>query len=606
MCGISGIISKSNAPIDQERIERINDLIHHRGPDDVGYYFGRNFVFGHRRLSIIDLSARGHQPMCYLNRYWITYNGEIYNYLEIREELLKKGYSFNSDSDTEVILAAYAAYGPDCLKKFNGMWAFAIYDAIDDVIFMARDRFGVKPFYYQDGAQEFVFGSEIKQLLALQTCVRANQEVVIESLLTHFEGHTEDTFFKDVKCLPQGHYIIYNLATHSRYMYQYYQLEINERISGLSYDDAIEGFKSLFKDAVRLRLRSDVVVGTCLSGGLDSSAISSVAAHLYRAATGNVFTGIHAKSTERQTDESEFARKVAQYLSIDLLVVEPSIEDFINTIDEVVYTQEEPFGSPSMFMGWHVFNKAKTHNCTVMLNGQGGDEILLGYERYYSAFLKALPPTRFLREIYWQSKNSKLNLANLLMYYFYFTNSNLRIQRLKLRSLLRPEVKDAHDFSYVKRSAENFRNIDTLQIYEICTLQLPHLLRYEDRNSMRHSIETRLPFLDYRLVEFGVSIIPELKIKDGWTKYILRKTVEDLLPKGITWRKTKLGFQAPEETWFTAYEVGMKKEIAGSFILSEIANKKKLLDSFHKLPSWEKWNYFNMAAWERVYKVNWA
>jgi asparagine synthase (glutamine-hydrolysing) len=605
MCGISGIIDRKNRPIDPALIERLSDLVIHRGPDDKGYYFGSNFAFGHRRLSILDLTEHGHQPMVYQNRYWITYNGEIYNYLELRTELESIGFMFQTRTDTEVILAAYTKWGVNCLHRFNGMWAFAIYDSVNEKLFIARDRFGVKPIYYMDTEDQFAFGSEIKQLLTLQLSVHANRRLVIESLLTSFDGHTTETLFEGIKSLPQSHYGIYDLKAHTFKIERYYELKIDPTVGRLSMEEATFRFRELLEDSVSIRLRSDVRVGTCLSGGLDSSAISGIASQLYNFAEFERFTAIHAKSIDAERDESRHARAVADHFGMDLHVVAPGIADFVTTIDELVYTQEEPFGSPSMFMGWHVFRKAKELNCKVMLNGQGGDEALLGYERYFVAYLKSLSLLRFLREMRAQARNSRLRLSDVFMYYFYFTNATLRIQRLKHRSLIRQGIKDGHDFTTVRKSADSFKNLDDLQIFEIATLQLPHLLRYEDRNSMRHSIETRLPFLDYRLVEFCISIRPELKIRDGWTKYVLRKAMEDKLPESITWRKDKFGFEAPERTWFNAYLSEMKKEISGSRILAEITNHKRLIDSFSSLSFTERWKYFNLAAWERVYGVQW-
>lgn len=605
MCGISGIISQRPDSELRRKIESMNALVRHRGPDDEGFFVSDNLALGHRRLAIIDLSARGHQPMCYRDRYWITYNGEVYNYPEIREQLAVLGCRFETATDTEVILAAYATWGEDCLRRFNGMWAFAIYDAKEGTVFMARDRFGVKPFHYAETAVAFAFGSEIKQLLPLQPVVRANRRMLVEAMLTYLDGHTEETYFRGVKSLLPGHTLTYRLATHSYTVKRWYQLRCNPDVGRLSYAEAAERFAVTFSDAVKIRLRSDVIVGTCLSGGLDSSATSAVAAAMYTKAAGRRFAAVHARSIDKATDESQHARSVAQHLDLELHEVEPTTEDFANTTDEVVYTQEEPFGSPSMFMGWHVFKEARLRGCKVMLNGQGGDEVLLGYERYFAAFLRAVNPLRFVRELFLQSRHSSVRPTELLLYLLYFTNADLRIRRLKSRSLLLPQIKDAHDFEYIRRSARSFRKLDELQLFEIGTLQLPHLLRYEDRNSMRHSVETRLPFLDYRLVELGVSIAPDYKIRDGWTKYVLRKGVEPMLPRDIVWRRDKLGFQAPDRIWLKARMRQMKAEVAASRILAEIADRNLLLDRFERLSHKEQWSYFNLAAWERIYKVQW-
>ena len=605
MCGISGIINKNNLFVEKPLIKRINDLICHRGPDGEGFYFGSSFAFGHRRLSIIDLTEHGSQPMSYKHRYWITYNGEIYNYLEIKEELINLGHSFVSNCDTEVILAAYDEWGSKCLSRFNGMWAFAIYDSQKDIIFFSRDRFGIKPLYYSNKSDRFIFGSEIKQLLALQESIRANRQVIIESLLTSIDGHTEETYFADVYSFPSSHFALYDLKRHSFKIERYYELKVNHEIKSLQLNTAKIKFRELLDDSIKLRLRADVKVGTCLSGGLDSSVTSSIASGFYHQLNDQKFIGIHAKSSDAESDESNFAKIVSKHLNLDLHIVEPNTDDFLNKIDELLYTQEEPFGSPSMFMGWHVFEKAKKLSCKVMLNGQGGDEVLLGYERYYASFLKSISFLKFFKEAKAISKNSKLSFKNLILYNFYFTNYRLRINRLKKRSFILSKIKDSYDYDTIRKSTKSFRDIEELQLLEISTLQLPHLLRYEDRNSMRHSIETRLPFLDYRLVEFGISIVPELKIQNGWTKYILRKATADLLPASISWRKDKKGFEAPEKTWIGTSTEMMKSTIRESKILSQIVQVEKLLIEFDTLPFKRRWSYFIIAAWEKKFNVIW-
>lgn len=606
MCGISGLISKTDRLIEPSLIHRITDLIAHRGPDGCGYYFGPNFALGHRRLAILDLSDHGTQPMTYKEgRYWITYNGEIYNYLEIREELKRKGYRFESTTDTEVILAAFDCWGSGCCNRFNGMWAFAIYDRDAGTIFLARDRFGVKPLYYGETPDHFIFGSEIKQLLAVQRTVRANRHVVVESLLTSIDGHGSETFFDGILSFPSAHHATYDLLTHRLDIERYYELGVDRAFSALSLDDAVHQFQALFEDSVRIRLRSDVRVGTCLSGGLDSSAASAVASRLYRPHGREQFIGIHAKSIDAERDESAFARLAATHAGIALHTVKPTTADFLATVDELIDTQEEPFGSPSMFMGWHVFQRAKALGCKVMLNGQGGDEVLLGYERYFATFLRSVPLPRVVPELLALARNSKLSITELLKYGGYFTSPTLRIHRLRRRSALRPEVKANFSFELVRRSVASFASVEALQLSEIRTVQLPHLLRYEDRNSMRHSIETRLPFLDYRLVEFAISIAAKHKIHQGWSKYILRKAMEDELPAEITWRRDKLGFEAPERTWMERGLDGMRQEVAASSILADITELGRLVERFHTLPLRRRWAYFMIAAWERRQNVVW-
>lgn len=605
MCGIAGLIDKRGGQADPAVIRRMTDAVAHRGPDADGYYFGRSFALGHRRLSILDLSAHGLQPMSYRDRFRLIYNGEIYNYIEIRSELERLGHAFGSGTDTEVILAAYAEWGPACCKRFNGMWAFAIFDSQAETIFLSRDRFGVKPLYYVSTPEVFAFGSEIKQLLPLLGSVRANREVVVKALLTSIDGDDEQTYFDGVMSFPQAHYGIYDLRRHVLAVERYYQLGVDDAYADLSRGEAVAEFRNLFTDSVRIRLRSDVRVGTCLSGGLDSSAISGLASRMYHEAGHARFIGIHAKSMDAETDESRFARIAADHLAIDLHVVEPGVADFLATIDDLTDTQEEPFGSASMFMGWHVFQRAAELGCKVMLNGQGGDEVLLGYERYFAAYLTSVPLRRMLAEARAQASNSRLSLKDVLLYGLYFRSAAVRAARLKRRSFLRGDISDSHGFEEVRRSAKSFRNVTDLQLLEIGSLQLPHLLRYEDRNSMRHSIETRLPFLDYRLVELCLSISPDFKIHQGWTKHLLRQAMTDTLPPEIAWRRDKMGFEAPMRSWIGAAMPRMKSEVAASPILRRITDHQRLCDSYENLPLAEAWRYFNFAVWERRFGVTW-
>lgn len=385
MCGISGVINKNNYKIKKEEIKSINDLIYHRGPDDEGFYFGKNFAFGHRRLSILDLSSDGHQPMTYLDKYVITYNGEVYNYLEIKEELQKDGYTFCSHTDTEVILASYDKWGENCVNRFNGMWAFAIYDKEKNIIFCSRDRFGVKPFYYTEIDNNFVFGSEIKQLLEFYEDRYVNKKVLMNYLVIGYENYNNETFFENIFKLQQSHNLIYNLTDHTYFEKRYY--DIKNEILNINENESIELYNEKLFQSVKLRLRSDVKVGTCLSGGLDSSSIAGIASILNKKVTDEKFVAIHAKSTEKKSDESNYAKKVAEHCNLELNIIEPSKRDFVEVLDEVIYTQEEPFRSPSIIMQYFVMKKAKDIGCTVLLDGQGGDETLLGYERYYPAYL---------------------------------------------------------------------------------------------------------------------------------------------------------------------------------------------------------------------------
>jgi asparagine synthase (glutamine-hydrolysing) len=421
-------------------------------------------------------------------------------------------------------------------------------------------------------------------------------------MLTKYDDHKAETYFLDVLSLQPSHFMIYDLKNHTKLINRYYSLKPDDNLKNMSFHEITNSFKNLFIDAIKLRLRSDVKVGTCLSGGLDSSAISSIASKIYKEQANEKFIGINAVSTDKHNDESSFAQIVSDYCDIDLIKVKPSFDDFVKNIDELVYTHEQPFGSPSMFMGYHVFEKAKELNCKVMLNGQGGDEVLLGYERYFTSSLKMTRPISFFKEVFSQAANSRLGVLRVLANFLYFRFSHFRISYLKKRSLLKEEFKNTKLFDSVKKSCNSFSDPLRLQTIEITELQLPHLLRFEDRNSMRHSIETRLPFLDYRLVEFCIAIPLKYKIFNGWTKYILRKSLVGILPEEIVWRKNKFGFEAPT-SWVSQFTDEMLTEVMNSNLLKYYCDMDKLESNYHKLGEWDKWMYFNIARWEKVFKI---
>lgn len=604
MCGISGIINKSESSVKKEEIKRMNDLISHRGPDDEGFYYEKSFSFAHRRLSILDLSSDGHQPMNYMDKYTITYNGEVYNYIEIKEELLKDGYSFKSNTDTEVILASYDKWGEKCVDKFNGMWAFAIYDKVKDIIFCSRDRFGIKPFYYTEVDKKFIFGSEIKQLLEFYEDNIVNKTILIDYLLYGLEEHTNETFFENIYKLEQSHNLIYDLNTNKFSIYKYFDLEIDDTLNSLNEKDSIEQLHNKLESAIDLRLRSDVRVGTCLSGGLDSSSIAAIASKKYFEKTNEKFIAIHAKSIEKKTDESHFAREVAKHCNLNLIEVEPQLDDITNNIEEVVYTQEEPFGGPSIFMQYFVMKKARENNCIVMLDGQGGDETLFGYEGYFSFyFASLLSKLKFFKYI-----NEIKNLPT-------FKISKKRIVRDSFIVLFRNKlsyieqlVRKKKTFIKIKNDRKRlnhlfeFKKFKDFQKRELMIRNLPHLLRYEDKNSMRHSVETRLPFIDYKFVQSAVNMNDSLKFKNGYLKYLLRKVVDNLLPKSIVWRTNKFGFEAPTDMWIESHKDIMIDKIKNSIILENTVEINEKMFSNKSL----LWKMYNIAIWEKVYGVKFA
>jgi asparagine synthase (glutamine-hydrolysing) len=597
MCGISGIVNINNNKVDKFEIEEINNLIQHRGPNGEGFYFGENFAFGHRRLSIIDLSEEGSQPMFYDDKYIIIFNGEIYNYIEIKEELQENGINFKTKSDTEVILASYDFWGQDCIKYFNGMWSFCIYDKHKGTLFCSRDRYGVKPFYYTIIDNKFIFGSEIKQLLYFNKDRYANINLMVDYLVGYDEHNINDTFFEGIHKLPASHNLIYDLSNHEFKLEKYYELIVNHNIRKLNLKESLELVEEEFKRSIKIRMRSDVMVGTCLSGGLDSSTIASYASKVY-VNSENKFTAIHAKSVDKDTDESEFAKIVADASNIDLIIVEPGEEAFFNVINDIIKIHEEPFSGPSLYMQYFVFKKARQNNCIVMLDGQGGDEVFLGYERYYLATLKylsLLDKIRLITSITKYTRYSYKQIIALLFFYrFPWIHSFFQKNRAKF---IKKEYLKFLSLSEFDANLKNYKNIDFLQKSELFQFVLPQLLKVEDKNSMANSIESRLPFLDYKLIETVYSVNNSYKIQKMWSKYLMRTMIENKLPDSIVWRRKKIGFAAPTDTWLKNKRFFLE-EIEKSLILKQILNyiPTSISDGL-------MWKLYNISVWEREFEV---
>ena len=429
MCGIAGIIC-SDAPgrdLQQLRIEKMTNVIAHRGPDGEGHYFGDRLALGHRRLSIIDLSPGGAQPMTWNGMYTITYNGEIYNYIELRNELQALGFQFSSQSDTEVILAAYHQWGDVCVKKFNGMWSFAIFDTIKNILFCSRDRFGVKPFYYTREPGYFAFGSEIKQLLSIQDHnPNINEQIAVNYLVYNMMDHDDQTFFQNIFKLQGGHNLIYNLNTFTFTIDSYYEISYRQEIEKLSDHEAFELYSGELFRSVNYRLRSDVKVGTCLSGGLDSSSIAATASKIHRQTSNIPFCAITAESTQKEYDETSYAKLVAESAGLDWYLTKPEKNDFVSNLDEVIYTQEYPIIGPTVFMQYFVMKKAKESGITVILDGQGGDESLLGYSRYIPSILFEKGYRSFFWNIGQIKENYSVSIVEIIKNLVYLTTPRVR------------------------------------------------------------------------------------------------------------------------------------------------------------------------------------
>lgn len=603
MCGISGILSLENRKISKRDLNIMNDMIIHRGPDSGGNFIEDNIALGNRRLAIIDLNASSDLPFFYKDQYVLVYNGEIYNYLELKDELISIGHSFITNSDSEVLLTSFVEWGEDCLEKFNGMWAFAIWDRKNKKLFCSRDRFGIKPFYWSSYNGNIYFGSEIKQIRKLNLGKRCNFEELSLFLYSGCTDSSSNTFFEGIQSLPPGHNLTVDrdgvLDINSWY-------SIRNKIKILNSPSDPDEFRFLLKKSIKLRMRSDVDICSSLSGGLDSSSIIALISELLSDTKSlKTLTAIHAKSSERLFDESGYAEMAAKSANCDFLLLEPSYDDFIKVMNHLIYFQDEPFASKSIFMQYFVMQKAKNIGCKVMLDGQGADEILLGYARFFlvtlfSYFGKKELMGSIKHLILSIRNNTQINPQNLIRYIFGSMNGNLRSRYSKYRmSFLNLSTESTRDL-YKNIASAKYDPIES-QIIEIEKNSLPQILRTEDRNSMAHSIEARVPFLDYNLVEYCLNLELAEKVKDGWTKYPIRNS--KIIIDDLAWRKSKLGYDAPEDSWDMKYSSYMLDKVKNSHFIKQITNIKKLSNNWYKISSKERWRIFNACVWQEINRV---
>jgi len=607
MCGIAGIVGLGGQTIQREMLVDMVNRVAHRGPDGEGTLLEGPVGLGHRRLAIVDLSLDGRQPMTDLKgENTVVFNGEIYNHVELRRELVEMGHMFASSSDTEVLLAAYVQWGEACVSRFNGMWSFAILDRRRNRLFCSRDRFGKKPFYFVRTGEYFAFGSEIRQLLPFLARREAHRETVLQFLVGSVAEPLDQSFFAGVRKLPGGHNLVLDLGTREFSIFRYYELSRDASVAALSLDDAVERFSSLLEDAVRIRLRADVPVGTCLSGGLDSSSVATLAARQYHAIADGPFAAITSASELAGSDETEYARQVVQHNQLRWHLVRPEYPDFAGSLDDVMLAQEEPFPSPSVVMQYFVMQAARQNGMTVLLDGQGGDETLLGYERYFAAHYLAQARTKGWGHTFYDVvRNSRNNALmapwRVLAYFAYFNSARVRWSVYRRRH---PYLRDLPDMlPGLQQYAEASGNVFGLQRLEIERTNLPALLRYEDKNAMWHAVETRLPFLDYRLVEFSLSLPGDAKIADGWTKYVLRQAMAGRMPDSIVWRRNKMGFEAPASKWFAQHRQVMRDTILGSHVLDQLGRPGAMERQYDALDPLTRWRLFAVAKWERLFNV---
>ncbi len=614
MCGISAIFSKE--ALDENLIKEMNYQIKHRGPDNDGVLsiFNNKCLLGHRRLSIIDLNNQSNQPMSY-GDYSIVFNGEIYNYIELKEELINNGYIFQTDSDTEVILAAYDKWKEKCIERFNGMWAFIILDKQNMKAFISRDRFGVKPLYYWwfNNGSGIAFGSEIKQFTVLPGWKAIlNNQKAYEFLNWDILDHTNETLFKNVYQIQSGEYAICDLNTLNLYKNKWYSLpeeiEFNNK-------NVLKEFKARLLNSISLRLRSDVSIGACLSGGLDSSTIVSIVSKYFN----SELKTFSSCSNIKQYDEKEYIDTVInKYNDIQPNFVFPQDKDLFEEIDNIIWFQDEPFCSTSVFAQWSVFKEAKDNNIKVMLDGQGADEILAGYHSFFYPHLVYLLKKKKIIKFF----DECCNMKKLYGYgYFYIVKNILsmllpQILRVYLRSIfggknLKPSWL-SHKFVYSPKDpffelGSKCTSVKQLSKSQLSGANLQKLLHWEDRDSMAHSVESRLPFLDFQFVEFVLRTDDCLKIDQGHTKSILRKTMMNILPEKILNRTDKMGFVTPEQIWIINNLDKIISEIKNNNLAKKIFNIDEIVDDRfikNKSNSNLLWKIFILLRWLKVYDVD--
>ena len=567
MCGISVIVGRSGDLAAEQACRLATEAVIHRGPDGMGCHqvgsaedrSGSSSVWmGHTRLAIVDLTSGGRQPMSTPDqRYSIVYNGEVYNHRELRENLISEGVSFQSHCDTEVVLQAYVKWGALALDRFNGMFSFVIHDAQEKRLFVARDRFGIKPLYYwqmPDGG--LAIGSEIKQFTVLPNWrAELSHQGAYDYVAWGFTDHTEGTLFSGVKQLLPGHRLSYDVEGGHLICQPWYRLSERKYTGTMS--QAVEACHYLLREAVSLRLRADVEVGSCLSGGLDSSSIVCLVNELLGDSAVKQQKTFTAASRVAAVNERHYAEAVAHACCVEGHYCYPESDGLLSDLSDVLWHQDEPFGSTSIYAQWCVFRSAKTAGIKVMLDGQGADEQLGGYHGFFKSHCVDL-----LKELRWIALSRELAAIRRL-HGLSSTGVGVIGQMLprRLRGYLRRHIAGVSDGSRLVRLAglaveerHPFERVagatfDAQRRLQLASASVPALLRYEDRDSMAHSIEARTPFLDHRLVEFLMSLPGEYLIKNGMTKAVLRAAMRGVLPEKIRTRVDKIGFATPEEVW---------------------------------------------------------
>lgn len=661
MCGIFACLARGK-PLTLGDIVAANNAARHRGPDDEGYVVinhgsasplggdettsgafsvelpyaanshwstGKDEPFdialGQRRLSVVDLSAAGHQPMCDpTQRVWLTYNGEIYNYRELRDELQAAGFQFRSDTDTEVVIAAYQKWGDDCLRRFNGMWAFVLVDVPRQRIFAATDRFGIKPLYvWSSPSGNLFFASELKQFERLpEWSPRLHVAAGHEFLVNGRFNHVRQSLVESVEKLVGGESCTVSLDPYKQNaptFCKWYTLRDETTYEGSIENGAAE-FRDLFTDSIRLRLRADVKVGSCLSGGLDSSSIVCVANQILdeSGATEQQET-ISSCYDDPRFDERGYISSVVDSLNVRANYVFPTLDQLLERSVDLAWQLDGPFVSGSIFSQWNVFRKARECGLTVMLDGQGADEQLAGYHKYFPYLFRALArqrrPIAYAKQIIgWSRRHASLWDAATITAQIIGLSAAMRKlalarQRPKEtqynKALLTPPKTET---LWVPPATKSFHD---LLRNELQHTSLPRLLHYEDRNSMAHSVESRVPFLDYRLVEFVLSQPIHHLFRNGETKFILRKAMRGKLPPKVLQRQDKMGFVSPDEVWLKGnHRLQFRNAIeAAADDCQSLVNGPQILAQFDRYCAGEVgysrlfWRVISFGDWIRASRI---
>jgi asparagine synthase (glutamine-hydrolysing) len=564
VCGIAAVFGITGKSVDQAVIERMTESLVHRGPNDCGHFLEGAVGLGFRRLAILDLSPTGHQPMISDDgRFVIVFNGEIYNYVELRKELIDAGYQFHSTGDSEVLLTAYRHWGADCLRRLNGMWAFLVYDRIQRSVFGSRDRFGVKPLFVHRDREQVLFASEIKSIRASGLYRGGvNWRVASSFLLESRLDESEETFYEGIESVAAGSAFQLDAAGTWR-KWLYWNLNT---VESPNVQDPAREFAELFEDAVRLRMRSDVPIGVCLSGGLDSTSILCAAARQRSESKQSASGPLQAFCyLAKEFDESVYIADTLAMTSSELRELQTGPRELWDRIRRMLWYQDEPVHTLTAAVGYHLMNLVASHGIRVVLNGQGADETIGGYFSYFSDYWRELirrgrwgraaaeakafasthggSPAGYMKEAALRLLATSLHQNRL---YRGFAESR-HARRVQSHSWFTRDL--TAQFPRPVRQV-GMNQLNGVLKHSVTKWPLPLYLRIEDRNSMAHSVEARLPFLDYRLVSYLFSLPAHWKVRGASNKFILREAMRGRIPESVRSRPDKMGFPTAGQKWF--------------------------------------------------------